>query len=324
MIRFARSIGVIIALAAASAGPARAEVVYGIAGIPNVEGGQALVTFDSASPGVVTTVGALNGITPGELLNAIAFRPATGQLYAVSAANSAATLYTVNQNTGQLTTVGTFSLPAGFQGGHTSARFNPVTGGLRVVGWDELTGTTANLRINPATGAIVATDGTPAYATGDPNFGVGPPQLAALGYSNNFAGATTTTLYTWDWALDAFDRMGSLNGAPNSPNTGILETVNDPPGLGTFNPAISLDFSGATGTLYLTHDDVTGNVFSLFTVNPATGVETLVGNFPSGLNVLDIAVQPTAVPEPSALALVGLAAVGLASQTWRRTSRRNS
>lgn len=328
MNRFVRTVVAVIALGTAWASPIRAEIIYGIAGpapVPPNEAATTLVRFDSANPGGATTVGTLTGIATGQSLSGIHFRPSNGQLYAISNNNNAATLYTVNLNTAALTTVGTFNFPGQFIGSHVSMAFNPVTGGLRVVGWNDAAGSptdgvTQNLRIDPDTGALVGTDSTPAYGAGDPNSAVVPAQLAAIGYSNNFPGATSTTLYAWDYALDVFARVGSLNGTPNSPNTGIMETVATygSPSFLTYDPTVGLDISGATGTAYVSFNtDVSnGTDYVLQSVNLTTGVRTPIGSFPGGMGVYDISVQP--IPEPSSLALLGIAGIGYAIRFRRR------
>ena len=95
-----------LALALASLGllalsnTANAEKIYGIT--DNGSGfGVSLISFDSATPAVQTTIGALTGIVGTQLVRAIDFRPADGKLYAVSNLGTAAQLYTVNQSTRQ-------------------------------------------------------------------------------------------------------------------------------------------------------------------------------------------------------------------------------
>ena len=62
---------------------------------------------------------------------------------------------------------------------------NPTVDRLRVVSDD---GT--NLRVNPITGALAATDGRLAYRAGDPAFGV-QPGIGDVAYTNNDADCTT-------------------------------------------------------------------------------------------------------------------------------------
>ena len=64
-----------------------------------------------------------------------------------------------------------------------------------------------NLRLNPNDGTLTATDATLAYAAGDPNFGANPNEVA-LAYSNNVAGALSTTLYGIDSGLDVLVMQG--------------------------------------------------------------------------------------------------------------------
>ncbi|GAB2991992.1 hypothetical protein GCM10027184_52610 [Saccharothrix stipae] len=50
-----------------------------------------------------------------------------------------------------------------------------------------------NLRLHPDTGAVAATDGVLAHVDGG-----SAPRVAAAGYTNSVAGATSTTLYAID------------------------------------------------------------------------------------------------------------------------------
>jgi hypothetical protein len=62
--------------------------------------------------------------------------------------------------------------------------------------------------------------------------------------------------------------------------------------------------SVATGTLYVSHDDpAAGTMMSLYTRDLTTGAETLIGAYPSGTFIHEIAVF-VPVPEPT-LALGG-------------------
>jgi hypothetical protein len=219
----------------------------------------------------------------------IDFRPANGLLYAfLSNGGATGSLVTINPFTGVMTTVAPgVDLPNGnFQG----VDFNPVADAIRTV-----TSSNQSRRYNPTTGAVNGTDTPPAYAVGDPNQGQ-TPQISNVAYTNNFAGAGSTTLYGIDSALDVLVMIGSLNGTPISPNAGTLTTVGalgvNAPGFGGF------DISGATATLYavITASNATG----LYTINPATGAATFAGLIGAGTSTLNgLSVLPAAVPEPS-------------------------
>ena len=73
------------------------------------------------------------------------------------------------------------------------------------------------------TGGLAGTDTNLAYVAGDPNF-ANNPNVTHSAYTDNFAGATTTTLYGIDAGLDILVRQGGLNGTP-SPNLGGLTTI---------------------------------------------------------------------------------------------------
>src|SRR6185436_2352774 len=189
-----------------------------------------LIRFDSSTPGSLTSV-PIVGIGTDQLMG-IDFRPANGLLYAfLSNGGATGSLVTINPFTGVMTTVAPgVDLPNGnFQG----VDFNPVADAIRTV-----TSSNQSRRYNPTTGAVNGTDTPPAYAVGDPNQGQ-TPQISNVAYTNNFAGAGSTTLYGIDSALDVLVMIGSLNGTPISPNAGTLTTVGalgvNAPGFGGFD-----------------------------------------------------------------------------------------
>jgi len=165
--------------------------------------------------------------------------------------------------------------------------FNPVADLIRVV-----TSTGQNLRINPDTGLVVAVDTALSFAAGDPNAGRSA-SVSAAAYTNNFSGATSTTLYTITNGNGSgpdstvLATQGSPGGTPVSPNTGQLFTVGNV-GVVYIEPT-GLDIA-PDGTAYaLLNSTDTLNQF--FTINLSTGANTHLGGFGSGLFLLrDLAV----------------------------------
>ena len=216
-----------------------------------------LIEFDTATPNVVVTT-PITGLVGGEIILGIDFRPATGELYALS---SDSRIYTIDPATAIATQVGSdgaFTL-GGFEFGFD---FNPVPDRLRVVSdVDE------NLRLNPIDGTLAATDGTLAYAAGDVNDGA-DPNVVASAYTNSFASATSTTLYGIDSTLNTL-----VTQAP--PNAGTLNTVGS---LGidvTDAGGFDIQASGNTAFAALSLD---GLVSELYTIDLTTGAATLVGS----------------------------------------------
>jgi hypothetical protein len=220
-----------------------------------------IVRFNSATPGTVTVVGTISGLQAGETILATDFRPANGQLYALG---SSSRLYTINLTTGAATQVGTagaFTL----SGTEFGFDFNPTVDRIRVI-----SNTGQNLRLNPNDGTLSATDGTLNPAT---------TGATAAAYTNNFAGATTTTLYVIDTNADALFIQ-------NPPNAGTLIRVG----------ALGVDASGlngfdidANGTAYATL--TVGGTTRLYTINLTTGAATAATTaFPAGTSLRGLAV----------------------------------
>lgn len=281
------------ALAALALAPAaQAAVVYSLA-----SDGAQLIRFDTATPGAVTTVGAITGA--GSLgLDGLDFRPANGLLYGYS--NQTGSVYTVNTATGAATLVAALSTPSNTFG--VGIDFNPAADRLRVV-----TTSDQNLRVNVAGGATTV-DGALAYAAGDANNGVNPSIRDAAYTNSDTNPGTGTTLYYLDHGLNTLVTT-------SNPNAGVLNTVG----------ALGVDFSADSGFDILTDFGMNlafaslsvGGVNGLYSINLATGAASLIGAIGNSSFMYGLAIVPgTTVPEPGSLALLGIA--GLAAFGARR------
>ena len=239
-------------LAAVAAQPASAVVIM-------ATNGSSLTRFDSNSPGSTTTF-PVTGLQPGETLVGIDFRPASGVLYGVGTTNR---LYTLNTATGVATQVGTagqFTL----NGTAFGTDFNPLVDRIR-----QVSNTEQNLRINPNTAALTATDSALNPAG----------NIVAVAYSNNNASGSPTTLYAIDSVAGTLVTIGGINSSP-SPNLGSINTVGSL-GLGTnLNDSIGFDITEG-GTAFATI--TAAGQSRLFSINLTTGAATLVGTIGSGV-----------------------------------------
>src|ERR1051325_2917679 len=253
--------------------------------------GNIFYSFDSATPGAVTTLGVATGLAGGETLVGIDFRPANNLLYALS---DQSRLYTISfggtPSASQVGSSGAFAL----SGTSFGFDFNPAADRIRVV-----SDLDQNLRLNPDTGGLAAADTPLAYAAADPNAGKNPTIVAAA-YTNNFQPSPRATPGPTLFVLDS-DLNILATQAP--PNAGILNTIGS-----AGNPAFisGFDISGATGTAFASWAGSNGNDL-FFLLNLATGAPTVLGSIGSGqLGIVDISVNP--VPEPSTLSLFAVAA----------------
>ena len=241
-----------------------------------------LVAFNADAPTKAVNIG-VTGLATGETLRAIDFRPATEQLYGLSTANK---LYKIDLATGAATPTSTTAITPALSGTAVGFDFNPTVDRIRVVSdADE------NLRLNPDTGAIAATDTPLAYATGDANAAANP-NVTASAYTNNFPGSLSTALFGIDTTLDVLVQQGSTGGSPISPNTGTLFTVGAL-GAGT-------DFGANTGFDIFTSASLVSTAYvtsgsSLYSVNLSTGAATNLGTVSVGttaVNLIGFAARP--------------------------------
>lgn len=270
----------IAAAGLALAAPSSAEIVFGV----TLQ--DTLVTWDSASPGVLLTGTPIQGLQPNEVIRGIDFRPATGELYALG---SFSRLYRVNTVSGVATQVGA-QFSTALNGSQFGFDFNPTIDRIRVV-----SNADQNLVLNPITGEVQLVATTLAYPAGDPNAGR-DPDVVHSAYTNSFPGATTTQLYGLDTGLDIL-----VTQANNAGTLGTVGPVNaDITSTGGF------DISGATGIAYAAVMDVNLARSTFWTINLATGAGTMVGEIDGGVVITAMAVAPV-IPAPAASAILGLA-----------------
>ncbi|HZN10807.1 MAG TPA: DUF4394 domain-containing protein, partial [Blastocatellia bacterium] len=89
-----------------------------------------LLSFNPGAPGVILSQRFISGLAQGETVVGMDFRPATGQLYAIS---SASRVHVINPVSGLATPVGTAAFSPGLTGQSFGVDFNPVPDLIRVL-----------------------------------------------------------------------------------------------------------------------------------------------------------------------------------------------
>jgi hypothetical protein len=300
----------------------QAQTLYGLgtltaAAAGQAAGTQALITINPADGQSAGFSSFVTGVTPGQRLVGMDYRPNTGQAFVLgydasitSTTTPNAQLYTIDPSTGVVTAVGAaIRLELGGATDRIGFDFNPTVDRIRVVSTND-----RNYRLNPVTGGIAAPDGNLAYFDGSP----ADANVGAVAYTNSYRGSSNTTLYD-------FDEVAGILSTQNPPNDGVLVDEKMVM-LGTFpisSPvAIDMDISSYTtpGTQeaflmeVTTANGVGQSSSNLYTIDLATGQATLRGNTISTsalspFNVEDIAVS---IPAPAALtALTGQLIYGI-------------
>lgn len=278
--------------------PASADFLYATTVFRN------LISFDSAVPGTIVSSVPITGLTDSfESIVGIDFRPADGRLYALgNAPGSVYRLYTLDLATGVATRVGSTNL--NFAGTNWGFDFNPAADRIRLVN-----DTNLNVRLNPNDGTVAGTD---------TNINPAGSVVAAAYDRNDTDPGTATTLFGIDSASDQLVRIGGVDGVP-SPNGGTVTTIG-PLGVDTTGFA-SFDIA-SNGTAYAALGIGAPIPSTLYQINLTTGAATLLGQIGDGSDGLTgMSVQIAAVPEPSSIALLGIAG-GVMS--WRRRRRQSN
>ncbi len=277
----------VLVLAGTVSPAAQAVTIYGLT---LFDGVNSLISFDSATPGTVTQIGAINqaGIVD------IDFSAANNQLYGIT---SNGTMYFINPSNAQATLAVT---PLTALSNITDLDFNPSADRVRLFGQVD-----QNYRMVPDASAITAPQtGTPGTVTADGTFSDTGVDLVGSAYTNPFDNAASTTLYSIDTALDQL----ILHSV--APQFSTVSAVG-PLGVAVGSSIVGFDI-GQNGVAYLS------NGSALYTVNLVDGSATSAGT------VNDIYLTSIAVltPEPGTglLAAAGLVWLAIARRSARRTA----
>ncbi|SMC00712.1 conserved hypothetical protein [Hymenobacter roseosalivarius DSM 11622] len=228
-------------------------VAYAVNALSN----STLLIFDLTNPSTLVSK-PITGLASDAFIKGLDFRPANGQLYALSSDNG---LYTINASSGAATLIAPLSIPV--IGASVGFDFNPVADRIRIV-----TSSDQNLRVNPVDGSVV--QDTP----------LNPSERIIFGsaYSNNYAGATTTTLYNLGRVLIGRQTTASTLYQQTPPNDGnlveIARLAPDNIGSGSF------DIGGTSNIGYALVSLLFNPVNTLYSVDLQTGKLTAIGSLP--------------------------------------------
>lgn len=245
-----------------------------------------IIAFTTAAPDTITNTVSISGLPlntgtglASENVVQMDYRPSDRQLYAITSANH---LYLINPTTGAATLLAGGAAFSSDSLGQAQMDFDPVSDLMRVISSND------NLQVNPDTGTSSAQT-TVAFAGSDSNFGR-TPSLVGIAYSNNNAGASSTTLYALDTGTQSLLRVGSPGGSPVSVDSGVLFTVGT---LGVnFGVNDGFDIDSRNGTAFAALSPQ-GGTSSLYTIDLASGTASLVGVIGDGtIIVTALAVAP--------------------------------
>lgn len=254
------------------------QLAYGLTGTN-------LISFDTQNPSFIRNINPITGVTAGQAIVGMDFRPANNTLYLLgyNSSSNTAQVYTVNTTSAVAAAI--TSTPMALMLGTVSVGFdfNPTVDRIRVVSNND-----ANYRLEPTTGTLSATDATLNFASGDVNFGANP-NVGTIAYSNSFNSATTTTLYNYDEVLNIYTtQLPPNNGTLNTiAGSGIMVNPADP----TVDMDIFYDAGSMTNLAFLSANINTETIDRLYSVNLTTGATTAIGKIGFGIPVRDIAIQ---------------------------------
>lgn len=279
-------------------GEGGSDTLYGGDGNDSIDGDAALrffflaanntlIMLDPAQPNAPNLL-PITGL-PGDVsLRGIDRRPADNLLYGIGTDNR---IYRLDYFTAAATAVSTLNLPFFNAGNHPAGvgfDFNPVPDRLRLVNT-----TGSNFRINVDTGAVADNSPDPGIQPDVPLFYVngdvatGTPSIAAVAYTNNLPGVTTTMLFGIDSARNSLVRI-------LSPNDGTVATIGH---LG-FDVQDDAAFDVLTSPTGDTNIAVLVSGGQIYQVDLTSGYATLLSTVGDGSqSFLGFAIAP--IPDPA-------------------------
>lgn len=294
-------------------------------------GGGSLVNFGAGTPD--DTAGVDITVDGDSLsLDAITFRPETGQLYGYSAQTDS--FYTVDPMTGAATLE--FTADIDLPGGNVSLDFNPTLDAVRLVtaNRDNIVYFPGDSRTTANQGVLTTAPTDLFYDDGYDQNGNAPVQVVGNGYTNQIgfdeAQATGTTQYVLDARTDSIGILNNNAGDVDFVSFAMLDTDGD--GVGdeelSFNVVGGFDvFTAPDGTnigyALLSGAGQGGSAF--YELDLGTFVFSLIGEVDENsfgqlrsLAVFLPMMDADAVPIPAAALLFPLGAAGIAAARKRK------
>jgi hypothetical protein len=266
-------------------GPVRAEKAVA------VTASNQFIRFNAGQPQKILSSIAIKGLAAGETVLGIDYRVSKDTLYVLG---SSGRLYTMREDTAQLTPVGAAPFAVKLDGTMFGFDFNPTVDRIRVI-----SNTSQNLRLHPDTGAVVDSnpnvdgvqiDAPLAYAASDANAGKKPSVVGAA-YSYNKADTKITTNFALDAATGALVTQGSREGVQPaiSPNTGQMFTVGK---LGVNFDDAAFDIQAISDAAFaaLSGKELKGT--RLYTLDTKTGQATFIGTIGVSEAIRAMALEP--------------------------------
>ena len=234
-----------------------------------------LISFKTDNPRVIQGKATPTGLPAGERLTGIDFRTNTGILYGIT---NLGKVFYIDVNTAECFQVGPGVNPG--QAFANDIDFDPTKDDIRQVSDGQ------NIRVKPNQGVLEGADATV-------NIG-GTPVTGSCGtaYTNNFAGATSTQLFTIDSATQAVYLQ--------NPTTGALSNAVPFPFF--FGNNVGFDF--APNNLGFIAAGISGGTTSqLLTFDPGSGTLLSLGDIGGGKVIKSLAVE---IGPPSVSNFVGV------------------
>lgn len=283
----------------------KADTLFGVDTNNNI------VIFDSNTPQTIANGGAVTGLSANENIVGLDYRANGGGVFAVTNLNN---IFTINVQNFAATQVGA-TLATPLTGNSFAFDFNPAAAGSAGNGTLAriISDTDNNRVIDSVTGGYFGSIEKTAvfYAASDANFGVNP-NIQGIAYDGNTLGSTATQQFGIDASLGILTTVA--NNAGTLGTIGSLGSVAIGPGL---TDEVAFDISGSSGIAFASLQNI-GGFSQLYTIDLSSGEASLQGLIGNGGTLRDFTVIPSAIPEPSAVVVLGLAMAGLYGQRRRR------
>lgn len=312
--KLALKLATVLLVATAIALPAtnaNAQTAYALAA-----GGANLISFDLATPGIVTTFNIASAGNVNDRLDAIDFR-SNGVLYGYNTTTD--TVYTVSTVNGAITPVAgsATGTPQETTTPNLGMDFNPTTGANDGAAFRIVTSNDENCVFNVVTGTYTFTADNLRFVGNSNGDGAIVVENA---YTNNLIGATSTTQYAIEQSTSSLYTLDN--------NGGQLTLVG---GLGlNVNPTtvgfdIITTLGGTNNAYAIFQNEANSNASSLYAVDLVSGAAVLQSALGNGTltGVRSLAITPVVVPEAGSAQLVMWAMVtgAFVAANRRRTSK---